>query len=496
MNMLNRDCLNDEQKEQLEKLKNAPVTLLQIGEGQFLRGFVDWMLHGCREQGLFEGGVAVVQPRPSGASKIATLTKQDGLHTLVIRGLENGSPIERREIVSVFSRVFDPYAEWPRLIELAVSPDLRFVVSNTTEAGLAYAPEPLQEGPIASFPGKIAYLLYSRYEAFHGDPDKGLTFLPCELVERNGDTLRDAVLLYADDWGLPQPFREWVISHNRFLNSLVDRIVTGYPSVEQAEAWFSEWGYRDAMLNTAEPYHLWAIEAKPEMDEQLPFRTAGFNVIWTNDLRLYQQRKVRILNGAHTWMAPLGLLRGVEHVRALMEHPELGAMVRATVLEDIVPTLPYDAAEMREYAHSVFERFANPFIRHRLSDIAMNSLSKFKVRLLPTFACYTERGGHFPEKLAIGLAGLLRYYKVNRVEDGSYMGQTFDGERYVVRDDASALAIVSRIWEEAERNGSTVVQAVSGLLAEQSLWGTDLSLWSGLAEQVAAILTSWEEDGK
>ena len=325
MRTLNRSALSEEQQSRLEAVNASPVTVLQIGEGNFLRGFFDWMIHESSKQGLFNGSIAVTQPRPAGKSKIEALAGQDCLYTLVIRGLAVGETVEQKEIISVFSEAFDPYSDWARLVELAISPDLRFVVSNTTEAGLKYRPESLREGePILSFPGKIAYLLYRRYLHYNGAANRGLIFLPCELLERNGDTLREVVLRYAADWDLPEAFREWVRAHNRFLNSLVDRIVTGYPDQEQAEKWFEEWGYRDEQLCTAESYHLWAIEAEPELDELLPLKSAGLNVHWVDDLKPYQQRKVRILNGAHTLMTPLGILHGVEHVRELMEHETLG----------------------------------------------------------------------------------------------------------------------------------------------------------------------------
>lgn len=492
MNRLNQQWANDTDRERIAAAKTAPITILQVGEGNFLRGFFDWMIQTCRDQGLFRGSIAVTQPRPAGKPKIEELAAQDGLYTLVIRGLENGEAVERKELITVFAEAFDPYSNWTRLMELALSPELRFVVSNTTEAGIAYRPEPLSEGPIQSFPGKLAFLLYQRYLKYEGEADKGLIFLPCELLDRNGDALRDVVLRYAEDWRFPEAFKRWVLEHNRFLNSLVDRIVTGYPGDQQAEAWFEEWGYRDPMLTTAEPYHLWAIEAEPELDELLPLRQAGLNVHWTTDLRPFSTRKVRILNGAHTWMAPLGLLHGVEHVRELLEHDVLGKLVRETVYADIVPSLPYSAEELKAYADTVFERFGNPYIRHRLADIAMNSLSKFKTRLLPTIRVYADEGEAAPERLALGLAGLLRYYRIRRSADGSFEGTTLAGERYVVRDDQALLELIAGIWEDARLSGESPERTVGKLLAQTSIWGADLSEWPGLAASVAAWLQAWE----
>jgi tagaturonate reductase len=492
MNRIDRWTLSDSDRRLFEKTAASPVRILQIGEGNFLRGFVDWMIHVCQSRGLFDGSIAVTQPRPSGKNKIDRLARQDGIYTLVTRGLIDGSPVEVKDIISVFSQVFDPYSEWGRLVQLAVSPDLRIVVSNTTEAGLAYRPESLTDGPIESFPGKIAYLLHCRYMALKGSADSGLIFLPCELLEKNGDTLRETVLRYAADWGFSADFRRWVVEYNRFLNSLVDRIVTGRPDEEQAESWFAEWGYRDDMLNTAEPYHLWAIEGEPELEELLPFRAAGLNVHWTDDLKPFQQRKVRILNGCHTWMAPLGLLNGVEYVGDLLMHKELGKLARETVLREIVPTLPYSEADMREYADSVFERFANPYIRHRLADIAMNSLSKFKVRLLPSMAYYAEQGKPVPELLALGLAGLLRFYKVKRGAAGGFEGVSLGGVRYAVRDDESALQRIADLWETDRQGGEPIEETVRNLLADTTLWGQDLSVWPGLTMTVAGQMAAWE----
>lgn len=496
MRPLNGSTLKASEAKQLEELRASPVLALQIGEGNFLRGFFDWMVHECRKQGLFQGSIAVTQPRPSGKPKIEALANQDGLYTLVVRGMDKGERVERKELVSVFSHVFDPYTDWNRMIELAIRPELQFVVSNTTEAGLVYRPEELVEGKaVESFPGKVAYLLYRRFLRFNGASDRGLILLPCELIERNGDVLRDAVLQYARDWGLPEEFHDWVKRHNRFLNSLVDRIVTGYPDKEQAEAWFTEWGYRDDLLSTAEPYHLWAIEAGTEMDKLLPFQQAGLNVHWVNDLRPYQQRKVRILNGAHTLMSPLGLLHDVDNVRELMEDEHLGSLIRGTVVEHIIPTLPYPEDEMMEYAGTVFERYLNPYIRHRLSDIAMNSISKFKVRILPSLAYYADRGERIPHSLLTGFAGLLRYYKTSRKGD-SFEGYTLTGKGYLLRDDVKVLELIAGIWEEAEQSKQPLSKTVERLLQEELLWGQDLSLWNGLTESVTACLTELMKEGQ
>ncbi|GGA28614.1 tagaturonate reductase [Paenibacillus physcomitrellae] len=494
MKLMTKTALSGETKSRYEALQGMPITVLQIGEGNFLRGFFDWMFNECLKQGLMEGGVAVVQPRPAGREKIRQLAEQDGLYTLVIRGMEEGVPVSRREVIPVFSDVFDPYEEWGRFAELAASPHLRIVVSNTTEAGLVFRPESLGSGPILSFPGKITYLLFQRYQAFKGAKDSGLVFLPCELLEQNGDTLRNLVLQYAKDWNLPEDFREWVQNHNRFLNSLVDRIVTGYPDLQEAETWFKEWGVRDPLLCTAEPYHLWAIEAEPELEKLLPFRKAGLNVYFTKDLKPFQQRKVSILNGAHTWMAPLGLIYGLVHVRELLEHRELGQRVKQAVLNEILPTLPYAREELESYARTVFERFANPYIRHRLEDIAMNALSKFRVRLLPALTHYGGRGEPAPEQLVLGFAGLLRYYRVEQRADGSFAGRKLSGETYIVRDNPDLLVLISEIWLHGQTAGESTEQTVYRLLGEEKIWGQSLADLKGLAAGISFWLNRWEEE--
>ncbi|UVI28516.1 tagaturonate reductase [Paenibacillus spongiae] len=494
--LLNPNVITEEQRHLFESMKASPVTVLQVGEGNFLRGFVDWMLHECRKQGLFAGSVAVTQPRPAGAPKIEALRKQEGMYTLVTRGLEKGERVERQELISVFAEAFDPYSDWERFLKLAESPDLQTIVSNTTEAGLAYRAEDLVEGvPVASFPGKITLLLYRRFVAFDGAENRGLILLPCELLERNGDELRRCVLQYSEDWGLPESFRQWVIRSNRFLNSLVDRIVTGYPE-EGAEAWFAEWGYRDALLNTAEPYHFWAIEAEPELDELLPFRQAGLNVHWVEDLKPYQLRKVRILNGAHTLMTPIGILLGLEQVREVMEHKELGGFVRQTVESDIIPAVSLPAGELKEFAAEVFERFGNPFIRHKLSDIAMNSISKFKVRLLPSILYYIDHGERVPDRLLKGFAALLRYYKTDKLADGSFEGRTLTGKRYTVRDDAALAEALSSAWSSAEEDNSGLSvqhRTAQRLLACTFVWDRDLSAVEGLAEAIGIQFDQLEE---
>lgn len=484
--------LNGEQRALHKAVQSAPTTILQIGEGNFLRGFFDWMIQQCIKQGLFHGSIAVVQPRPSGKANIEKLMEQQGIYTLVTQGIRMGRAVMEREIISVFSNIFDPYEDWNRLTALAVLPSLQFVVSNTTEAGIAYTAEPLQEGPIASFPGKLAHLLYLRYQAFDGCPERGLTFLPCELLERNGDALKQTILRHAADWELPAAFKDWVMKHNVFLNTLVDRIVTGYPDAKQAQAWFHKWGYTDQLLCTTEPYYLWVIEAKADMEMRLPLQQAGLHVLWTDDLRPYQTRKVRILNGAHTWMAPLGLLHGIDDVRSFLMDEEWWTALREVVFKELIPTVSGNVDSLQLYAEQVLERFANPFLCHQLHDIAMNSLSKARVRLLPSIVHYLDQGKTVPPQLVLGFAALLRYYKVEKHEDGSYTGMSLHGKSYSVRDDAELLERMSTLWKQASTDSAQHLDTIHAILSEERFWGRAMCDSPSFAANLAEWLQYWE----
>lgn len=488
---LDRGALTGEALAAFERMRVSPVKVLQIGEGNFLRGFVDWMLQKSRDAGLFDGSVAVTQPRPHGAAKLAELKRQDGLYYQLTRGIRDGKQVEERELVGVFGAIIDPYAEWESFLRLAEGPELAAVVSNTTEAGLTYAPSDWNpEQPVVSYPAKLTVFLYRRFVHFAGKPEAGLLLLPCELVDRNGDKLRELVLRHAADWRLPEAFPAWLREHNRFLNSLVDRIVTGY-SEEAAEALAAELGVEDRLLNAAEPYHLWAIEGEPALDDVLPLAKAGLNVRWVNELAPYQLRKVRILNGAHTLLASLCLINGVNEVREAAEHPEYGPLLRRALDEEIVPSVPLPQAEMEQYAADVLERFRNPFIRHRLGDIAMNGLSKFRTRLLPTLLGHLERTGRLPALVTEALASLLRMYRARREGEG-FVGARLDGAPLPLRDDAAALAELARLWSAVDAGTMTLERLTAEALGNAAWWERDLNEIPGLAQAVAAHLQRME----
>lgn len=378
-----------------------PERIIQFGEGGFLRGFIDWILQITNENTDFDGSVVVVQPIEQGMCDM--LQSQDCVYTHVMRGMKDGVPTVDTKVVDVISRTIKPYDDYDAYLALAENPDFRFVFSNTTESGIAYVEgDKLDDKPPKSFPAKVTALLYKRFTLGFD----GFIFMPCELIDKNGETLREYILKYADDWNLGEEFKTWVKEKNTFCNTLVDRIVTGYPRDEKIDL-----GYEDNMLNTSELFHLWVIEGPKDILKEIPFDKTGLNIIVTDDLEMYRTRKVRILNGAHTAMIPYAMLEGIETVKDCMEDENMFAFVNKCVFDEIIPTLDLPKEELVDYANNVFERFNNPFIKHLCSSISLNSVSKFKVRVLPSLLEYIKRTGEMPKNLIFSLAKLIEFYK-------------------------------------------------------------------------------------
>ncbi len=460
----------------------APVRVLQIGDGNFLRAFADWMIDVANGAGVFNGEVVMAQPLSRGIAE--RLNEQDGLFTVLLRGVQNGAAVESTRIVSCVKQALNPYSEWQAMLAVAQDPTLRFVISNTTEAGIAYVPEDLVDGRCPeSFPAKVTALLLARYRALGAGAQSGLVFLPCELIEANGSKLQKFVLQYAQEWKLPADFVAWVKSHNVFCNTLVDRIVPGFPAAE-AEALYAKLGYEDTLLVAAEPFLLWVIEGPAEIADEFPLHKAGLDVVWTSDLQPYRTRKVRILNGAHTASSLAAYCAGLDSVRAMTEDPVVSKYLNKVMFDEIVPFVPLPDAERRAYAETIMERFANPSIVHELISIALNSVSKWQVRVLPTVKDYAAAHGRAPAGLAFSLAALLNFYRGSFVAPGDYQGQR-DAGAYPIRDNADVLAIIDAAWQGAADAGALVAT----LLADARLWGEDLTQVAGLAEQTAAALT-------
>ncbi len=388
--------------------KTRPIRVIQFGEGGFLRGFADWMIKKLNDQGLFDGSVAVVQPIKEGLCDL--LSSQNGLYTHIIRGAEG----VETSLIDVIDRCVKPYEDFEEYLKLAEIPTARFIISNTTEAGIEFRPDDkMTDMPPRSFPAKLTLLLKRRFELGLG----GFILLPCELIDRNGDNLKKTVLQYAKLWNLGDAFTAWIETENIFCNTLVDRINTGYPKDEVLEL-----GYEDQMVNTSEFFHLWVIETEYDLESELPFGKAGLNVIVTKDaLERYRTRKVRILNGAHTSMVPYALLLGLETVKSCMEDQTVSEFLSACLFEEIIPSLDMDREELLEYAQDVLVRFSNPYIKHYLAAISLNSVSKFRVRVLPSILSYEKKTGKNPSHLLFSFAKLIDFYKQGTPNDSPEM---------------------------------------------------------------------------
>jgi tagaturonate reductase len=466
-----------------------PIAILPSGDGVFLRGFVDWMVDVANEKGVYGGGVAVAAPRRH--ERPPALHAQEGLYTVLIRGRENGADVVERRVVTTVQAALDPYAQWGEMLRLAASPALKFLVSNTTEAGIVDVPEAYDPAACPdSFPAKVACLLKARFDALGGPAAPGLIVLPCELIEKNSATLRRIVLAHAERWGFDTASVAWIRDQCRFFDTLVDRIVPGFPR-EEAEDLFAEWGYRDPLAIVAEPFHLWVIEAPPDVAEALPVASAGANVVWTDNIVPYRERKVRLLNGAHTASALAAFLAGLDTVGEMVADPQFSRALDLIVFDEIAPYVPLPESERLGYARSVLERFGNPFIRHELISIAFNSVSKWRVRILPTIRDTLAEGKAAPRLLAFSLAALLWFYRGRKEGDG-FAGRRAKGG-YPIRDEPYVLAIMAEAWALEPVLGPGAVAAK--LMSDARLWGADLTQVGSLAADALAGFEAIERRG-
>lgn len=447
---------------ELVDVPDRPTRIIQFGEGNFLRAFVDWQVQKLNERTDFNGGVAVVQPRPGG--HVAELEAQDRLYTVALEGLRDGLPVREHEIITCINATVDPYRDWDGFLALAADPDTRVVVSNTTEAGISLDPrDTADSGVPLGFPAKLTRLLQRRHEL--GLP--GWLIIPCELIDDNGPALREAVLECSRVFGLDDDFRTWVCDENAFCSSLVDRIVPGRPA-NLTERW-DELGYVDHQIVCAEPFMLWVIDGPDSLDDVLPLRRAGLDVVLTDGLQRYHDRKVFLLNGPHTTLASLARPAGITTVGEAMADPVVSAFLRQEMSEEIMPVIDLPQAELRSFAASVEERFRNPFVEHRLDAIALNSVSKFRARLVPLLLA--EHPDGLPRRIAAALAGLL---------------WTYAGQSPV--DPVDSPQIVEQV-----RSG--VDDGLESVLADGELWGTDLTRIPGLVETVRDDLETLDRHG-
>lgn len=460
-------------------LREAPERILQFGEGNFLRAFVDYFIDVANEKCGFQSKVVVAQPIAPGLS--AVINQQEGLYTLYLRGFKNGEKVNSRRVISSISRCINPYEDYAALLACARNSDLRFIVSNTTEAGIVYEESSLfDQQPPATFPAKLTRFLYERFQAFGAEKGKGLIILSCELIDHNGEELEKCVDRYIRQWGLEDEFARWVKEENLFCSTLVDRIVTGYPAAE-AEALNQSNGYEDKLLDTGEVFGFWVIEGPSCLEDELPFAKAGLPVLITADHTPYKQRKVRILNGAHTSMVLAAYLAGENIVRDCMQDAAISAFMKRAIYEEIIPTLTLPREELDEFAASVADRFNNPFIDHALLSIALNSTSKWRARVLPSVKGYLERFGCVPPLLTFSFAAYIAFYTGGTRTENGLVCRRGD-EAYTVRDDDFVLDFF------AADHGDVHALAHS-VCANVRMWGEDLSALPGFERKVADCLS-------
>ena len=452
--------------------------VIQFGEGNFLRAFIDWIIWKTNQKTDFNGSVVIVQPIEKGL--VDVLNEQDGLYHLNLQGLLDGKPVDSLDLIDVVSRGLNPYADFEAYLKLAEQPEIRFVISNTTEAGIAFDPAcKLDDKPAASYPGKLTQLLYHRWEYFQGDKSKGLIIFPCELIFENGKHLKECIGQYIELWGLPEAFKTWFQEACGVYSTLVDRIVPGYPR-DNAAALCERAGYEDRLLDKAEIFHLWVIEAPKEVAAEFPADQAGLHVLFVPSEAPYHERKVTLLNGPHTVLSPVGYLSGLNTVKECCEDPLIGPFVRKVMYEELLPTLNLPREELEQFAGDVMDRFRNPFVKHFVTSIMLNSFPKFKTRDLPGLKTCLQRKGELPKGLVLGLAAICTYYK------GGKRGE----DEIVPQDDEKIIGLLKELWASGD-----VHKVADGVLSADFIWGEDLRAIPGLAGLLAADLALIQDKG-
>lgn len=458
---------------------SLPIKFIQFGEGNFLRAYIDWMIDILNERTGLNAGVAVVRPR--GHTVKPLLDEQGGMFTTLVQGLnEDGQAVRQFRRISCVQREINAVTMHADFLALARNPDTRFVVSNTTEAGIVVNNEDrFDDAPAASFPAKLTRLLYERFLHFKGASERGWIMLPCELIEHNGRALKAAVLHFATLWNLSASFCDWIETANTFCSTMVDRIVTGYPD-KDIEAIEAELGYRDQFLVAAEYYYVLIIEGPASLADELKLHGANLNVKLVDDIAPYRQAKVGILNGGHTTLVPVGLLTGLEAVSEAVDDPEVGAFLAATLDEEIIPALPLPRADLEAFTAEVLRRFRNPYIHHRLASIALNSWPKFAARVLPQLLQYRAMHDRLPQRLVLALAATMVLYRGNVIE---------------LADDAETLSWFKRAWADFDSGASTIDAMAAHWLGNTKLWGTDLNEVPELTEAVTLAIALIERAG-
>ena len=456
-----------------------PERIIQFGEGNFLRAFVDWIIYNMNEKTDFDSSVVVVQPIDRGM--VDALNAQDCLYHVNLQGLDKGEVVNSLTMIDVISRALNPYTDCDAFMKLAEQPDIRFVISNTTEAGIAFDPKcKLDDAPASSYPGKLTQLLYHRYKHFNGAADKGLIIFPCELIFLNGHKLKETIYQYIDLWQLEDGFKHWFEQSCGVYATLVDRIVPGFPR-KDIDAIKEKLQYDDNMVVQGEIFHLWVIEAPQEVSKEFPADQAGLNVLFVPSEAPYHERKVTLLNGPHTVLSPVAYLSGVDIVRDACRHEVIGKYIHKVMFDELMQTLNLPEAELIQFANDVLERFNNPFVDHQVTSIMLNSFPKYETRDLPGLKTYLQRKGTLPQGLVLGLAAIITYYKG---------GKRADGAEITPNDAPEIMNLLKELWA----TGSTR-QVAEGVLSATFIWGEDLNQIAGLTDAVTALLNSIQEKG-
>ena len=454
-------------------LKDAPEKVMQFGEGNFLRAFVNYWFDVSNEKAGWNGKCVLVQPIAQGLTQL--INEQEGLYTLYLRGTENGQKVDRKRVISSVSRCLNPYeAEgFASMMELAVSDDLEYVVSNTTEAGIVYDPAcNLDDMPCSSFPGKLTQVLYKRWQA----GKSGLVILSCELIDNNGKELLKCVNQYIDQWGLEEAFKNYVNQECTFCSTLVDRIVPGRIRDAAEVAALEEInGYTDPLMDVGEVFGVWNIEGPAWLEEKLPVKAAGVNCIVVPDVTPYKKRKVRILNGAHTGFVLGAYLGGYDIVRDCMHDDKVLGFMNKMLFDEILPVLPLAKEDVESFAAAVQDRFNNPFINHELMSISLNSTSKWRARNMPSFLEYIEKFGKLPTCLTMSFAAYIAFFSsdIQALEDNGLVCRRPMGNTYVCSDDRWALEFYY------EHRNDSVEDLVSAVMKNEQMWGMDLTTVEG-----------------
>lgn len=457
-----------------------PVKVLQFGEGNFLRAFVDYMIDIANEQGKFNGDIVLVKPIEFG--NLDRFHEQECQYTVQLRGIVGGEAKRINRVVTSVADAVDAYGEYEKYAAYAKLDTLRFIVSNTTEAGIVYdETDRMEFNPPKTYPGKLTKFLYERYKHFNGAADKGLVMLPVELIDDNGIHLKECVLKFAKLWNLEDGFVSWLNDACVFTSTLVDRIVTGYPR-DEAEELCKEFGYQDNLIVTGEPFALWVIESAKDISKEFPLPDAGLPVIFTDNQKPYKQRKVRILNGAHTSFVLASYLCGNDIVLESMKDELILKYIKATIFDEVIPTLTLPKQDLIDFAEAVLTRFNNPYVKHAHLSISLNSVSKWRARCMPSFLEYIEKEGKLPTHLTFSLAALMAFYTGTEIRDKALIGHR-DGQEYNIMDDADVLEFF------AANSSKEPAEYAHAVLSNENFWGQDLTKLAGVEEAVTTYIS-------